>query len=174
MIDFIETVTIDDNEITLRHITEHDAPLLVDLFHHLSEQTKRLRFHDSRRNVTDEMVWREASRLCQENPDKHYIILATINGEAGEEAIAVSQVVRQQITDTEAEGALVIRDDFQGRGLGKHLLWMMAEITRQMGITHVIGWVVLENVHLMKLIKQLDLEVETVTKYGERLMRIKV
>jgi acetyltransferase len=160
-------------EISLRFITKEDAPLLVDLFHHLSYETKRLRFHLFTEKLPEERVWQEAVALCDLDPQRQMAILATITEEDGQEhVIGVARFARASVEDTEAEVAIVVRDDFQRKGVGRYLLNILAEKARALGLSHFSGWVLAENIRLMKLIKSLEVPVETEVRHGYRKVRV--
>ena len=75
--------------------------------------------------------------------------------------------------DTEAEIAIVVRDDFQRKGLGKYLLRILADRARRVGITHFTAWIMAENIRLMKLIKGMELKkLESETRHGEQKIRV--
>lgn len=168
-------VTIADYEVCLRLITKEDAALLVDLFYRLSSRTKWLRFHWRDHKFTEEEVWQHATRFADLDWQQEAAVIATvIEADGREHAIGVARLARQNVSDTEAEAAIVVRDDFQKLGLGKHLLRALAQQAKQMGITHAIGWVMPENVYLMKLVTRLGFKVESITKYGERMVRVEI
>ena len=162
-------------QICLRFIKPDDAGLLVDLFHHLSSETKRLRFHLYTERLPEERVWQEAITLSNLDPQRHVAVVATLVEANGEEhAVGVARFARTLLEDGEAEVAIVVRDDFQRRGVGRALLNKLADVARELGITHFSGWVLAENVNLMKLIKNLEVKLETETKYGERKVRVAI
>ncbi len=159
-------------QVKLRLIKPDDAGLLVDLFHHLSPETKRLRFHLYTERLPEEKIWREAITLSHLDPQQHVALIATIIEADGEEhAIGVARFARTAPGDGEAEVAIVVRDDFQHKGLGRILLTHLADLARELGITHFCGWVMAENVNLMRLIKKLEIKVESETRHGERKIR---
>jgi acetyltransferase len=161
--------------VQFRLIEKDDAALLVDLFHHLSPETRRLRFHLYTERVPEEKVWHEAIILSNLDPQRHVAVVATIIEADGEEhAVGVARFARATPEDEEAEAAIVIRDDFQRKGLGRVLLIKLAEKARELGITHFAGWVLAENIHLMKLIKKLELKVESEIRHGERKVRVAI
>jgi acetyltransferase len=149
--------------------------LLVDLFCQLSKRTKWLRYHWREHKFTDEEILQQSTDLCNVDWQHKAAIIAVIIEEDGQEhAVGAAHVVRENVEDTEAEGAIVVRDDFQSKGLGKYLFRALAERAKQMGITHVFGWVMPENVYLMKFVRRLGVEVESKTEYGERKVRVKL
>ncbi|MBE7553465.1 MAG: GNAT family N-acetyltransferase [Anaerolineales bacterium] len=167
--------TFSGQTVLFRLIEQDDAALLVDLFHHLSPETRRLRFHLYTERVPEEKVWQEAIILSNLDPQRHVAVVATIIEADGEEhAVGVARFARATPEDREAEAAIVVRDDFQRKGLGRVLLTKLAEKARELGITHFAGWVLAENIHLMKLIKKLEVQVETEIRHGERKVRVAI
>ena len=87
--------------------------------------------------------------------------------------MGVARFVRATVEDHEAEVAVVVRDDFQRKGLGKHLLLTLADKARALGLTHFTAWVMAENIRLMKLIKNMELKnIESETRHGQRKIRV--
>ncbi len=166
-------VTVSGQQIILRLITPEDTGLLVDLFHHLSPETRRLRFHLFTEQVPEEKVWREALTLSNLDAQRHVAVVATIIEADGEEhAVGVARFARATPEDREAEVAIVVRDDFQRKGLGRVLLTKLADKARELGITHFCGWVMAENIHLTKLIKKLEVKVVSEIVQGQQKVRI--
>ena len=162
-------------QINLRLIGKDDVALLVDLFHSLSPETRRLRFHLYTERLPEEEIWQRAIFLATLDPQRHVAVVATLVEADGEEhAVGVARFGRESPQDREAEVAIVVRDDFQRKGVGRVLLTTLAEKARELGITHFSGWVMAENVHLMKLIKRLEVELETETRHGERKVRVAI
>ena len=161
--------TTNGQTVTLRYIHKDDASLLVDMFHRLSPETKRLRFHLYTTKIPDELIQQTAQKLSDLSPELAVAVVA-IHRESGgmEHAVGVARLARKVPSDTEAEVAVVVRDDFQRKGLGKHLLITLANKARQMGITHFSAWVMADNVRLMKLIRGLELKsLESEMRHGE-------
>jgi GNAT superfamily N-acetyltransferase len=166
---------ISGQQINLRLIKNDDAALLVDLFHQLSPQTRRLRFHLYTERVPEEEVWRRAIILSNLDPQHHVAIVATIIEADGQEhAVGVARFARATLEEREAEVAIVVRDDFQRKGVGRILLAELAKKARELDITHFCGWVMAENIHLMKMIKRLEVKSETEVRHGERRVRVAI
>ncbi|RME97935.1 MAG: GNAT family N-acetyltransferase [Chloroflexi bacterium] len=159
--------------VTLRFICPDDAPLLADFFDRLSYESRRLRFHLYTTKISKARIWDEARKLSDLNPQLQVAIAATIfEPDRTEQIVGVARFVRATPAATEAEVAVVVRDDFQRKGLGKHLLLKLAEHAREMGVTHFTAWVLAENVRLMKLIRGLEIKgLEKETRYGETRIR---
>jgi GNAT superfamily N-acetyltransferase len=162
-------VTRSGEPVKLRFVDKGDAALLVDLFFRLSPESKRLRFHLYTTKIPRERIWAEAEQLSNLDSARQRAIVATITEDDGQEhAVGVARFARKSATATEAEVAVVVRDDFQRRGLGKHLLVTLAEEARKMDITHFTAWVMSDNYRLMKLIRGMEIkDLEADSKYGE-------
>jgi RimJ/RimL family protein N-acetyltransferase len=166
--------TYSGQKINLRLIEKEDAALLVNMFHRLSPESKRLRFHLYTARIPGERIWQEAKALSDLDRQRQVAIVATIIEDDGEEqAVGVARFARATVEDTEAEVAIVVRDDFQRKGLGKYMLRMLADRGRELGITHFTAWIMAENIRLMKLIEGMELKnVESETRHGERKIRV--
>jgi len=174
MSDYFETFTTrTGQEVKLRFVKKGDAALLVDMFHRLSPETKRLRFHLYTAKIPEERVWQEAKKLSELNPQLQVAIVGTVQeADDQEHAVGVARFMRSAVDETEAEVAVVVRDDFQRKGLGKYLLLTLADKARERGITHFTAWVMSDNIRLMKLIKDMELRnVQSETQHGQTKIR---
>ena len=169
-------VTHTGHTVNLRLVKKGDAALLVDMYYRLSPETKRLRFHLYTVKIPEERVWEEAEALSDLDPERQMAIVGTVVEDDGKEhAVGVARFARATNKDTEAEVAIVVRDDFQRKGLGKHLLLCLADRARELEITHFSAWVLADNVRLMKLIKGMELRnVESETRHGETKIRVPI
>jgi GNAT superfamily N-acetyltransferase len=163
-------------QVKLRLVQKEDAPLLVDLFHHLSPESKRLRFHLYSTKLPEEHIWEAAKALSDLDPMLQIAVMATIIEADGQEhAVGVARFARANVESVEAEVAIVVRDDFQRKGLGKQMLYILADQARKIGISFFTAWVMTENIRLMKLIKGLEIKnIERDTKYGETRIRVPI
>jgi GNAT superfamily N-acetyltransferase len=169
------TYTTPTNQtLTLRLVEPGDVPLLVEMFNRLSPETKRLRFHLYTARIPEEHFWQEARVLAALDPQRQIAIMATAEEDDGQDhAVGVARFVRATPADTDAEIAIVIRDDYQRKGLGKYLLRRLADQARGIGITHFSAWIMAENVRLMKLVEGMELKnMESETRHGERKIRV--
>ncbi|MGD6570446.1 GNAT family N-acetyltransferase, partial [Xanthomonas citri pv. citri] len=60
---------------------------------------------------------------------------------------------------TSCEFALVVADDFNGRGLGSRLMLSIMEAARDKGLTEIQGLVLSHNPSMLKLMRRLGFEV---------------
>ena len=169
----LDTYTTHSGEkITIRVLEEEDTELLIDMFSRLSPESTRLRFHLYTTRIPEDRMRQEAKALTQHDPCRMAVV-ATVQEDGQEHAIGVAHFARANSKDTDAEVAIVVRDDYQRKGLGKYLLKILAGRARQEGVTHFTAWILAENIRLMKLIKGMELKnVQSETRHGEQKIRV--
>jgi RimJ/RimL family protein N-acetyltransferase len=163
----------DGRQVTIRHITPGDAWRLVDLFYRMSDTTRRLRFHSMRQNVPLEEIEREAEQLSDLDAAHQAALVATVQEEGDERIVAVARLARSE-NPVEAESAVVVRDDYQGQGLGTHMLKLLVGVARSMDIQYLTAWVMAENLHMLHIIQKSGLNVYAETRHGETYIRVPV
>lgn len=163
----------DGRQVAIRSITPDDASRLVELFYRLSDITRRLRFHSMRQNVSLEEIEEEAERLSDLDPANQAALLATVEEEGEEQIVAVARLARSE-NPTEAESAIVVRDDYQRQGLGTHMLKLLVQVALSMNIERLTAWVMAENLHMLRIIQKSGLNVLAETRYGETYISVPV
>jgi L-amino acid N-acyltransferase YncA len=71
-----------------------------------------------------------------------------------------------------AEVAVVVRDDFQGRGVGRALLHRLPTLARRMQVHTVIGSIQADNLPALRLFRRLRLPITSRTSRAETEFRI--
>ena len=153
--------------VTIRRIQPGDAPFLVEMFSHLSDRTRRLRFHAYTANLPQERIWRQALALAELDPDRELALVAVHEDEAGQHIVGVARFARATPGAIEAEAAIVVRDDFQRKGLGTHLMRLLVPRARDMGIQRLFGWIMSENRHMLGIVKKTHLPTHVESHSGE-------
>jgi RimJ/RimL family protein N-acetyltransferase len=142
-------------EILLRPVRPGDEPLLELFFHSLSEESLYRRFFSVRRDMPHERL----QRLVIIDHTKEVVILAVI-GQRGQEAvIGLGQCFIDESTHT-ADLGLVVRDDYQNRGIGTELLSHLTFLARRRGLVGLTAEVLVENRPMLHLIEKAGLDVE--------------
>jgi acetyltransferase len=141
--------------VTVRAIQPGDAPLLIEMFAHLSPRTRRLRYHA----FTAELPLDQAILMSKLDPARQAALVATCRNDEGEHILGVTQLARASAGTIEAEMAIVVRDDFQGMGLGTHLFTLLLAVAYSMGIQRVFGWIKSENRAMLQLFRKTGLPI---------------
>ena len=134
----------------MRPVKISDEPLLKDFFYSLSEETRYNRFLSRREDMPRDML---QDLFLVVDYTKEMVILATIEHEGAEIVIGVGQYVMLEGTLT-AQVALVIRDDYQGQGLGSELLSYLANIAQKQGLSGFTAEILPDNKHVMHLLEK--------------------
>jgi RimJ/RimL family protein N-acetyltransferase len=146
-----------------RLLGREDTPLLVDLFSRLSERTRRLRF--SKLRSDDEVVWREANRLVQRDPQADTTLVGIVREDGQDRAVALVQVMR--VDATVAEIAAVVRDDYQNEGLGRAVCRLAMEVAAARGIRTLQILTLAENRVVQRLVRGMGLPYTAEMGHGE-------
>jgi acetyltransferase len=170
----ISFTTKDGRRVDIRRLRDDDAALLVDMFHHLSDRTKRLRFHAYLGNVSEKRLWQEAMALSKLDPERQVALLAIAREEGAEPAVGVARLSRATAEVDEAEAAIVVRDDYQNAGLGTRLGVALIQVARSMGINRLFAWVMTENRQVLQMTNKLGLPIQQDTRAGETKIIVKI
>jgi RimJ/RimL family protein N-acetyltransferase len=155
--------------LTLRLMKPSDAPLLEQLFYQLSPESRWRRFH----MITDHLPPQEVSHRARElaavdNRTTSGAVVA-VAGE-GENAAIVGVVRLARPFDhpdaPEAEAAIVVRDDYQGQGIGTELLRCMVVLARRMRVKKILAVFQPDNDVAIRLFRQLGLPYKLTATHG--------
>lgn len=170
--------TRDGKLLYARLIRREDAPLLIDLFDNLSTDTRRRRFHADADHVNDERKQSVAQQLADvDNRTYGGAVLAIErDAEAGERIVGVARLARPegQPDAPQAEAAIVVRDDYQGRGVGTELLRRMMLLAKQMQLESVLAIIEANNARTLRVFRNLSLSSSVTTSRAETHMVIQV
>lgn len=148
-------------EIFLRPVKISDEPLLKDFFYSLSDQSLYRRFISMRTDMPHERL----QEFVIINYTKEMVILAVITHEETEEVIGVGQYGINEGTHT-AEVALVVRDDYQGQGIGTELLIYLSQLAMRQGLLGFTAEVLFENQPMLHLFEKMGFDIERRSSAG--------
>jgi acetyltransferase len=151
----------------VRHIRPDDDALLVELFGRLSEETRRMRFFSPLPDLPDAIIWREAHRLADIDPVASAALVATVEEEGRERAVGVARLGGVPRDPEAAEPAIVLRDDYQGEGIGTALFDLLVQVAMVRGYRRLRAISLAENVAVQRLIARLGLPFASETRRGE-------
>jgi RimJ/RimL family protein N-acetyltransferase len=117
----------DGSAVTLRAIGAADLEMETDFVNRLSAQSGYRRLMSARRPTPQEL-----RRFTDIDTSRERALIATTRENGLERQIGVARFVRSEPGADDAELAIVISDDWQGRGLGTALLGeLIAEARRE-------------------------------------------
>jgi acetyltransferase len=149
----------DGTEILIRPIRPEDEPMMVRFHERLSERSVFLRFFhmvDLERRVSHDRL----IRICFNDYDRDIALVA----DHDKAILAVGRL--RKIDATDAELAVLITDEYQGRGLGTELSRRLVEIARAEKIERVIAEILPENIHMQRVCRELGFRLDQRPDYG--------
>ncbi len=139
----------DGTEVLLRPIRPEDEPLQHDLFYTLSEKTVKERFFSVIKDMTHNML----VRFCNVDYDREIAIVAEVGGGDTKRIVGISRLIIEP--GSKAQFAVLVHDDYQGKGLGKKLVEVLIGIAREKGLEEVYAITLSENDRMLKLMRGL-------------------
>jgi len=151
----------DGSEVLIRRLEPSDASTLSDAFERLSKESRDLRFLSAKPALTE----RDLDYLTHVDGHFHEALGATDRSSGV--GVGVTRFVRAAPAATTAEVAVTVVDEWQGRGLGKVLLDMLAVRAREEGIARLTALVATGNAPIRSLLQRLGSRVsETDAGFG--------
>ena len=151
-------------EYTVRPIHPDDAQMLQNLMGHLSPANRYFRFISSMVELPPSML----ARFTLIDYDREMALVAVFkerrSGASGElldteRIVGVSRYVTNP-DQSSCEFALVVADDFSGKGLGSRLMLSIMDVARDKGLSEIEGLVLTQNPGMLKLMKALGFAVK--------------
>ena len=127
---------------------------MVKFHESLSEETVRFRYFATLR-LEDRVAHERLTQMCFNDYDREIAMVATREAPETkeEEILGVARLIKVHGIN-EAEFAVLIGDQWQGHGLGTHLLELLFDIGREEGLDRIIGHVLPDNYPMLKLCKK--------------------
>lgn len=148
-------------ELMLRRIEPADKDGLVAGLGHLSERSVYLRFLSPKPRLTAS----ELKYLTEVDFRDHYALVAVL-AQAPSVIVGVGRWVRDAQAPSDAEIAIVIADDLQGRGVGTMLGNALAEAARARGIERFTASMLPENTAARRLFAKISSRMRVVHAHG--------
>jgi len=145
--------------ITIRPIRPEDAKLELDFVQNLSQRSRYLRFMNSMQTLTPEML----SRFTQIDYDREMAFIATTQDSGNTIEIGVTRYTTNP-DGKSCEMAIVVRDDYQHRGVASALLNSLIEHAKAKGLRKMQGEVLSENGPMLSLLRQFDFKLHTMAE----------
>ncbi|MFX1465699.1 MAG: GNAT family N-acetyltransferase [Promethearchaeota archaeon] len=149
-------------EVLLRPVKISDEPLLKDFFYSLSDKSLYRRFSSARTDMPHERL----QEFVIIDYTKEMVILAVKeHEEQREEILGLGQYGINEGTRT-AEVALVVKDNFQGKGIGTELLTYITQLAKKQGLLGFTAEVLVENRPMLRLFEKMGFDIEKRSEAG--------
>jgi RimJ/RimL family protein N-acetyltransferase len=148
-------------ELLLRRITPADKDALVAGLGRLSDRSVYQRFLSPKPRLSAG----ELRYLTEVDFVDHYALVAVL-ARSPEVVVGVGRWVRSTETPTDAEIAIVIADDLQGRGVGTELGHALADAARERGVARFSATMLPTNVAAHRLFAKISDRLEWTREHG--------
>ncbi|PKN69483.1 MAG: acetyl-CoA synthetase [Deltaproteobacteria bacterium HGW-Deltaproteobacteria-10] len=156
----------DGTDVVLRPIKPEDEPLEHEMFRTLSEETIRGRYYQTIKNITHMMH----VRSCNIDYDREMAIVAEVK-ENGERRIIGIGSFAVEVDMTRCEFAIIVHDNYQGKGLAYKLLDYLIGIAQDKGLKEFFGYIEANNMKMQKLCEKLGMIKESMP---DRLVKVRL
>ena len=140
----------DGTVITIRPIRATDLALEQEFVNGLSARTGHHRLMSARRPSLEEL-----RRFTDIDHERELALIATTPVQGRERQIGVARYVKEESSPDDAEFAIVLSDDWQGRGLGTRLLRSLVVAARNHGVRRLVGTTLSVNSGMLALARKL-------------------
>ena len=132
--------TTDGQNVTIRPIRPEDAEAEQTFVRNLSAKSKYFRFMQSLRELTPEML----VYFTQLDYDRELALVAVVGEGEVKREIAVARYAMNPDGES-CEFAVVVSDEWQGRGVGSEIMRQLMNAARDKGIKRIEGQVLADN-----------------------------
>ena len=139
----------------------------MELHNSLSPTSIYFRFFRPVKSLPTEML----ARFTQIDYDRDVAFVGLLQDEEGQKILGVARLMADPDV-TQAEFAVVIRDDWQGKGVGALLLEKCIRVARERCMQLIWGHVLPENVNMLALGRKLGFSVQRVPGSSNYELRI--
>ena len=140
-------------EVWVRPLLPQDAPYLVDLFEHMSADSRYSRFHQPVNHLPPERVLAEAESIVHTSPQVGFIAFADLPDQPNAPVGVVRCVC---VEEGVAETAVSVRDDMQNQGIGSHLLGLLVKEAQARGVTKLLATIQSSNKSIIHILNQMS------------------
>jgi acetyltransferase len=146
-------------QVGVRYLHPDDAPFLVDLFEHMSEESRYRRFNQALERVPVDRMWAEAEAIAHAVVVNSTGLIAFVDlPDQLNAPVAAARYVL--IDDEEAEMAISVRDDMHNQGIGTQMMILLVEEAKAEGLQRLVGSVQNDNKAVWGLLKHIDATIE--------------
>ncbi|MBF0488263.1 MAG: GNAT family N-acetyltransferase [Nitrospirae bacterium] len=161
-------ITVKNNiEILLRPVKITDEPILKDFFYSLSDDTLYKRFISVRKDMPHERL----QEFISVDYVNKMVLVAVVKEGAREFIAGMGQYTI--LTDMHAaDAAFVVRDSYQGKGIGRELLNYITLIARKRGLLGFTAEIISSNRVMVTLFDSLDADISKTYEDGLTTLKI--
>ena len=140
----------DGTEVILRPIRPEDEPMIGDFLRTVSEETLRQRYFVNHLDISHELL----VRFVNNDYDREIAIVAELSQGKKKRIIGVGRLMGEADRGR-SEFAVIVHDDYQGRGLGFKLTDTIIGIAQEKGLKEISGYIDAKNRRMLRVVAEL-------------------
>ena len=145
----------DGSIVQIRPMRPEDADMQQEFVRNLSDESRYNRYMSSIKQLSQQLL----VRFTQLDYDREMAFVMLHDTPRGTEQIAVSRYFMESDNET-CEFALVVADNWQGKGIGPVMMQAIFDAAREQGLKIMYGEVLASNKGMLKLMHKLGFRVE--------------
>ena len=147
----------DGSRYQIRSIQSDDRERIIELFNHLSSDSRYLRFAHAISKLPDDFL----DDILHLDYKKEMALLAVITSLTGtEETIGIARYVTPP-NQNACEFSLSVSDNYTTHGVGTHLMLDLIEHAKKNGLKEMIGYVLSKNSRMRHLVSDLGFQIHS-------------
>ena len=155
----------DGTAVNIRPVRPEDEPLIVKFHEGLSEHSVYMRYFHALK-LGQRVAHERLTRICHIDYAREMVLVA-VRQKEDRDIVGIGRLSKVYGGD-EAEFAILIQDDFQGKGLGRELLKRLLDVARdEPDIGRVVAYMLPENLGMRRISEQLEFDL----KFEERMVK---
>ena len=140
--------------VEIRPIRTDDEERMIKFHEGLSERSVYMRYFESL-SLAARTAHPRLAQICFANPERQIVLIAVHSDPkaGGQNIVAVGRLCKL-VDPRKAEVALLVLDEFQGRGLGTELLRQLIQAARDQSITSIEAEMLRDNVAIQTVLRK--------------------
>lgn len=127
-----------NKRINVRYVLPGDEAYFIDIFEHMSEESRYQRFNQTHNNLSLQKMKAEAHQMIEVTLHNGNGLIAFAEVE-GETAVPIAVARYVKMDEETAEAAMSVRDDMHGQGIGTILFKQLIEEAKRDGLNTLVG-----------------------------------
>ena len=151
-----KTYALDDGaHYLIRPIQPNDRERIIELFNHLSPESRYLRFAHAISKLPDDFL----DDILHLDYIKEMALVAVISNHTGaEEIIGISRYVTPP-KKSSCEFSLSVSDAYAAHGIGTHLMLDLIAHAKENGLQEMLGYILSKNLKMLHLVSDLGFQI---------------
>lgn len=145
-------------EYNIKPISHDDREAVLDLFQHLSSQSRYFRYAHAMSTLPEALL---EQIISASSPDDFALAAYIMHPDSGQESlVGIARYVRDT-NSSRGEFSLSVSDDYHHEGIGSHLMQGILDCAKLNGLSEIYGYVIKENHDMLVLMRHLGYELHT-------------